>query len=323
MKMNDNIVVYLNKTFGTNFSLYILKVPYDLPIYLQNNRSFYLLSDNTEEFVLVETNDDERFGVVAYEKQMIQFFDYYKKPVAFYFDKLSKAQRDSLISRKIAFISSEQLYLPYLGMNFKRRFINSTSINYEKMMPITQSLYLYLALILKGDRTNKKDAANYLNVTQTSLTRASLQLLKMDLIEQKINGKEYYISIKDSRYDSFLKAKKYLINPIQESYYVETNDSIDAFPMSGESALSRYSMLNEPKYKCVSMFKDKKIDSLVIEEQWNIERNITKIELWKYDPILFAYNGVVDPISLYMSFQGNEDERIEGELERMIEEYKW
>ena len=44
---------------------------------------------------------------------------------------------------------------------------------------------------------------------------------------------------------------------------------------------------------------------------------------WKYDPKKFARNGMVDPVSLYMTFVDNMDERIEGALEELLEEYKW
>lgn len=51
--------------------------------------------------------------------------------------------------------------------------------------------------------------------------------------------------------------------------------------------------------------------------------NLVKLELWKYDPKKFARNGMVDPVSLYMTFVDNMDERIEGALEELLEEYKW
>ena len=34
------------------------------------------------------------------------------------------------------------------------------------------------------------------------------------------------------------------------------------------------------------------------------------IELWKYDPVLLSRDGMVDPLSLVMSFEDNEDERM-------------
>ena len=53
------------------------------------------------------------------------------------------------------------------------------------------------------------------------------------------------------------------------------------------------------------------------------EEKVIQLELWKYDPMLFAKNGVVDPISLALCFEGNADERIEASIEEYLEDYKW
>ncbi|GEM_PF-3944963 len=43
-----------------------------------------------------------------------------------------------------------------------------------------------------------------------------------------------------------------------------------------------------------------------------------EIEIWKYDPELFAREGVVDPLSLYMSLKDTKDERVEMALEQQV-----
>ena len=53
------------------------------------------------------------------------------------------------------------------------------------------------------------------------------------------------------------------------------------------------------------------------------EEKVIQLELWKYDPNLFAKDGIVDPVSLSMCFEENADERIEGSLEDYLEEYEW
>ena len=45
-----------------------------------------------------------------------------------------------------------------------------------------------------------------------------------------------------------------------------------------------------------------------------------KVQLWKYNPSYFAREGCVDPVSLACTFKGNEDERIEMSIEKLLEE---
>ena len=60
-----------------------------------------------------------------------------------------------------------------------------------------------------------------------------------------------------------------------------------------------------------------------IDVRWSSDNNAVCVELWKYDPALFAVKGEVDPVSLAMSLSESEDERVQGELEEYLEGYEW
>jgi hypothetical protein len=45
------------------------------------------------------------------------------------------------------------------------------------------------------------------------------------------------------------------------------------------------------------------------------------LQVWRYDPKVLEVDGMVDPFSLYLSFHGETDERIEMALEDMLERY--
>ena len=48
-----------------------------------------------------------------------------------------------------------------------------------------------------------------------------------------------------------------------------------------------------------------------------------EIELWKYNPLTYAIDELVDIVSLVQSLKKVEDERVEMQIEEMIEEYRW
>lgn len=49
------------------------------------------------------------------------------------------------------------------------------------------------------------------------------------------------------------------------------------------------------------------------------------VEAWKYPALVMQENGkqYVDKLSLYLSLQDDNDPRVEGELERLINEIIW
>ena len=42
------------------------------------------------------------------------------------------------------------------------------------------------------------------------------------------------------------------------------------------------------------------------------------MELWKYDPKLLASDGIADPVSVALSIDSNNDERVEDAVDYMI-----
>ena len=313
------------KLFGLEFMTEQMETP-DLPIYLTAGRVFCRLSNDTSSFILVKIPENERFGVVAFEKQIRQFSAKFDMPVALGFENITRTQRDSLIERNIPFISeSGQLYLPFLGIALSDRFLHSPRVRTEKMMPVTQALFLYMLYQSNGRPIMKKDAAEAIGATRTSITRASEQLAAMYLISQEMKGKEYYMTLQGAGIEAFESAKPFLINPVQRIITVADKPGYGNYPLSGESALAKHTMLNDPVIPVRAVIK-----SLISPEQvteidirWEPGKKAVNMELWKYDPCLFMRNGTVDPVSLAMTFENNADERIEGAIEEVLEGYQW
>ena len=62
---------------------------------------------------------------------------------------------------------------------------------------------------------------------------------------------------------------------------------------------------------------------IVDEPEWEDSDKICRVELWKYNPSQLSKNALVDELSLYCSLKDTKDPRVEGELEKMLEDFKW
>ena len=311
--------------FGLRFFAREVK-PAGLPIYLTAGRTFLRMSYYDISFLLVCIPPDEQFGVVSLEKQLVLLSSRWKSKVAFRFETLSKAQRDSLIERNIPFISDTgQIYLPFLGVSLTNRFPRIKRAYSEKMMPITQCLFLYLLYNQKANPIIKTEAARRLEVSPMSITRACDQLAAMGLVCQMSRGKEHYVSITGNGVPMYERAKPFLINPIQKTIVTLANEEIQSFVLSGESALAKKTMLIDPKLPSRAVSKTWGANRYIpeLDVRWSPEANAVQLELWKYDPALFAKDGVVDPISLALCFEENADERIEQAIEDYLGGYAW
>ena len=119
--------------------------------------------------------------------------------------------------------------------------------------------------------------------------------------------------------------KTYMINPIQKIVYIEYDNKIAKENLAGESSLSVNSLLTEPKIQTVAVYKGDEVAKNLqeIDPKWAGDKKLLKVEFWKYNPELFAIDGSVDPASLAASLSNEADERVQGELNDYLEEYKW
>lgn len=51
--------------------------------------------------------------------------------------------------------------------------------------------------------------------------------------------------------------------------------------------------------------------------------DVIEVEVWTYDPFLFATNNLVDRLSLFLSLKDNADERVQLSLREMMENVEW
>jgi len=53
------------------------------------------------------------------------------------------------------------------------------------------------------------------------------------------------------------------------------------------------------------------------------ENATAKIEVWSCNPRLLADGHTVDPLSLYLSLRNSPDERVQQQLEQLVEQVRW
>ena len=319
------MVKELSEIFGVDFSEEPAAIS-GLPFFMVNGRSFCRLSAGRVSFLLVSLSEEDRFGVVALEKQMVRYMDAAGLPVAFVFPHLTRSQRDSLLSRKIPFIAMpEQMYLPFLGVFLSNRFNNPALRKVECLTPSAQLLFLFFLYRKKGEYSLKKEAADALGLTRTSITRASRELHSLHLIREEEFGKETRMWAASEGRAYLDMALPYLTNPVFQVQTIEKTNAFAGLPMAGESALSACSMLNPPAVPVAAIFRqDTRLENArVIDDKWEPEAKPLQVELWRYDPLLFAIEGRVDPVSLMLSLRNIPDERVESELAQYMEELQW
>ena len=240
-----------------------------------------------------------------------------KLPAVLVLDNVQYRQKEALLQNHVPFIvDRKQIYLPFLAVYLQERCDRPVQTT-EKLLPSAQLLLLYFIYHGCGELMTST-AAEELSFTPTSISRASRQLEKTGLVKTQKKGIQKIISADITPKDLFLSAKEYFCDPVKRVVYVERNSIHEDLLLSRYSALSEYSMLNPPAVPCFAS-KDITKWTAVSTPDLVDAGNQFVLELWRYDPKKLAEGSCVDPLSLALSLQKDQDERVDMAVEEMLE----
>ncbi len=303
----------INEVFGIPIKYENWNKQGSLPLYISAGYNFQTAYIEQIRCIII-TPKEQLATLPALKKQIEQIRKVDNAHVVLQLEKVSFYRKKSLIENKIPFVTSKQLYLPFIGTLLTDE--NETNDKLEKFTVSSQMLFLAYWY------SNKKqiyisEIAKHLPFSAMTISRAVRQLYATNLFMITKDGVNKVIESKYAREDLFEKIKEYLSSPVCKSGYIEKECVKENMFIAGESALSDRTMLNPPRVKTYAVY-DKDFDKAALEEELINSEKQVKVEIWNYDPSHFSNNNMVDNISLSLSFHENMDERIEEGLEELM-----
>lgn len=330
---------YINETLGTNAIVNpIQKKDLDnLPMYINQTYKLYNLELFNRELVLVALKNEDELSILQVDKHIQLLKNTFNKMVVLVLENIAAYNRKRLIERKINFIvPGKQLYLPEQLVDLRESFSKPrTRIKDNTLMPSAQFLLLYHIIHRYGnwklENNSFKEIAKKLGYTPMAITNAVENLKQHDLI--KVHGeKEKSIRFNLERNQLWYTAEQenLLSSPVLKTVYVDVLPVKPFMLKTNASALPEYSNMNPSKQHYYAIEKNAFYELQKNEAMVNENNSDGKyaIEVWKYNPEIlvddmFNEDGVVDPLSLYLSLKDSHDERVEMALEQIIEKYIW
>ncbi len=320
---------------GLPLQLEELEVKDKLPLAFMGDYDFYRGKILNKEFLVFHFKGDY-LSIPRLQKhfEIIPRFLGITVPCSLWLDKVSSARREHLINNAIPFFVDEKMvFLPFLGTQLEKRQDAALKPLADKFTTAEQCVFLWI-LHNKTSECPINRIRNDLKLSQATVARALLLFTKYGLLTFRGKGtrKKYFRIEAKQFWDT---GKKYLQTPVQKRLFLEDIALIrtmEAFT-AGEDALAEMTMLEVPEHQCKAVYKksfDQLKGSVVASPDMLRSENYVIVELWNYDPGLFAKtcpdssskSGIVDIFSLYASLENlTEDVRIEKELEKLMEDF--
>ena len=246
-------------------------------------------------------------------------------PIVFLLPACPAYERQRLIDKDVYFVVSEKyVHLPMLLANERVRKTKQA----KTLTPVAQYLLLYHLQIGSIEGMAARDIEDKIPYSYASITLGLTCLEDLGLCKKVAEAsKRKVIHFGMKGMNLWEQAQPFFVNPVEERIYCDDLLSDDSFPECGINALAHYTRLNPDSERTIMMSVKqlrnfKSSEALVRPNEF--DGNII-IEAWKYPPV--TATGVkaewVDKLSLAISLREDEDPRVEGEVERLINETEW
>lgn len=246
-------------------------------------------------------------------------------PVVYILPMCPAYERQRLVDKDVYFVVSDKYaHLPMLVANERVRKTPQA----QKLTPVAQYLLLYHLQVESIGGLSAREIAERVPYSYSSVTLGLTCLEDVGLCRKETDESHRNMIMFELRgKELWEKAQPALTNPVEVRIYCDELVSAEDYPVCGINALSHYTMLNPDPERIIMMstrqLRELKTSGRLIRA--NEYDGEILIEAWKY-PAVAPKNKeqqYVDRLSLALSLKDDTDERVEGEVERLIKETIW
>lgn len=318
MDIIESLKKYILEILGVKISLVQWENKGIIPFYLINIYDIYETNLLNIPYLFVINKENVEITPATIKIHLDQIQKKSEKTCIFIQKTTTSYNRKRFIEHHIPFIiPGNQMYLPEIGVDL-REFFKKSKKRKNVISPATQAVIINSLLNKNKFSFTLSELAYTLNYTSMTISRVIDELECLEIGNSSRKGKERILSFEASKSELWEKSKEMMRSPVKKRIWVKGEKPK---VQSGLSALSKITQIASPNISTYAIgSKEWKMKKLV--EFPDREGATFELEVWHYDPSLFAINGVADPYSLYLSLQDSEEERVEAALEEMMENIK-
>lgn len=242
------------------------------------------------------------------------------RPITLYLSPMTRRQRRALIEDRQSFITSNgDYFLPQFSLSVSG-IAKEPMDTVRPFTPIQQAAFLY-CLYASEQSFGQAELQSALKISSGSASSALSELCTLGLLECTVGGKtgrKKSYQIKDM--ERFFKdGVKRFGSPIRETINAPSSIVQNDWLKSGLSALAELSDLLPPEVPEYAI-SPKQAKAIPTNPDESESRCVVRV--LKYDPLLFAHDGCVDPATMLLTID-EEDERISLALRQALKEQEW
>jgi hypothetical protein len=288
-----------------------------LPHYLLDRFDLWSVRIAGEDILLAVTSEESKVitSVGDIKKMLARLAELSGMPVLYVVDAVQSYQRKRLIEAGVEFlVPDSQFFAPSLGVVLRDQFAIQRSQPTDQMSPSAQAILISVLLYDWKDPVPASVVAKVMGYTGMTATRAVRELQSHGLVRLHREGRTNQIALIEDRARTWELARPIMRNPVLRVVYprhATMENCRNLLRLAGLGALSQLTMLAEPKHSvwAISQADWPAVGNDVIPHD-GAENEGESVQIWAYPPTLGG-EIAVDPLSLLLTLDGQNDERVE------------
>lgn len=262
-----------------------------------------------------------------YENQAAVLRSHLGETVVLVLPLLPSYARNRMVRLGIPFIvPGSQMFLPMAMIDLRERFSQPKPEKGKRLTPAAQCLVLYHLQREPLEDLPLGIIAEKIGYSAIMLTKVKDELEAADLCESSRQGRSITLGFKVHGRQLWGRVQPLLSSPVKKTHWLQGDPPSYPALAAGISALSQLTDISDdrrPTYALLSKTFQANLERGLYHGCQGPEEADLRLESWSYNPLLLGTNTRVDPLSLYLSLRDSPDERIQQQLETLIDDHPW
>ena len=319
--MIKTVIDYLTNGFGEIGGSESIRLPRSMPLVISAGYKFYKCQILGVECVIAVAAEGAVHTPRRVQKQLAQVEAELNKPVVFVTNRLHPHDKERYIALRMPTVAPGKFaYLPFVGAmqdTAHRDFV----LNRDTLSSVAQLVVLAFLEHRLHSPATVKDAADLLGFSVPAIQNAFRELECFELGERvkRSASRALDFVFADSGRALWDRARPRLLSPIRKTVGLLSAPTQDCV-VAGVDALAAIGRLNDQSPTVFATALDG-FGKRGIEVVSAVGAPY-KLQLWAYAPQRLGGDGV-DFLSLVLSLVDERNDRVQIEIERLMEEFKW
>lgn len=295
-----------------------------LPLFLRERYQLCsLLLFGRKRLLALEIPGSETASPAEYAAHAQTMLAQFSEPVTLVIPQVASYARNRMVQAATPFIvPGSQLFMPFMMVDLRERFSTPATEAGQHFTPAAQCILLYHLLRQPLQGLPLRDIAKLTGYSAMMVTRVKDEWEANGFCQTSRVGRSVVVEFAAGGRKLWHMAERFFTSPAKKYHWIHWPYPKSPALAAGFTALSRVTMVGDDAIPALALHRHAfrlRLENGTLRAVNGPEEANVRIEEWSYDPTLLSDGPNVDPLSLYLSLREDGDDRVQQQLQTVLD----